>query len=52
MVCRYLAVVTVCASTGMPCPLPIFDLGTRVFPKKDVGGGRGVENGNVKGNDA
>jgi len=27
----YLAIITVCASTGVPCPLPIFDLSTKVF---------------------
>jgi hypothetical protein len=29
--CRYLAIITICASTGVPCPLPIFDLSQRVF---------------------
>jgi len=27
----YLAIITVCASTGVPCPLPIFDLSQKVF---------------------
>lgn len=27
----YLAIITVCASTGVPCPLPVFDLSTKVF---------------------
>lgn len=27
----YLAIITVCASVGIPCPLPIFDLSTKVF---------------------
>lgn len=27
----YLAIITVCATTGVPCPLPIFDLSQRVF---------------------
>ena len=27
----YLAIITACASTGVPCPLPIFDLSTKVF---------------------
>ena len=27
----YLAVITACASTGVPCPLPIFDLSSKVF---------------------
>jgi len=28
----YLAIIAVCASTGVPCPLPIFDLSSKVFP--------------------
>jgi uncharacterized protein len=28
---RYLAIITACASTGVPCPLPIFDLSQKVF---------------------
>lgn len=31
----YLALVTVCEAVGLPCPLPIFDLSSKVFPKKD-----------------
>jgi len=31
----YLAIVTVCASVGLPCPLPVFDLSTKVFPPKN-----------------
>ena len=31
MFVRYLAIITVCASTGVPCPLPIFDLSQKVF---------------------
>lgn len=27
----YLAILTVCAATGVPCPLPIFDLSQKVF---------------------
>lgn len=27
----YLAIITCCASTGVPCPLPIFDLSTKLF---------------------
>jgi len=27
----YLAIITVCASTGVPCPLPIFDLSQKVL---------------------
>lgn len=30
----YLALITACESVGMPCPLPIFDLTSRVFPEK------------------
>ncbi|KAK4540377.1 hypothetical protein LTR36_009234 [Oleoguttula mirabilis] len=34
MVCGwYLAIITVCASTGVPCPLPIFDLSTKIGAK-------------------
>ncbi|KAK5120730.1 hypothetical protein LTR85_006088 [Meristemomyces frigidus] len=29
----YLAIITVCASTGVPCPLPIFDLSTKFAAK-------------------
>ena len=28
---RYLAIIAVCASTEIPCPLPVFDLSKRVF---------------------
>jgi hypothetical protein len=31
MLNRYLAIITVCASTGVPCPLPIFDLSQKFF---------------------
>lgn len=31
----YLALVTVCEAVGLPLPLPIFDLSSKVFPKKD-----------------
>lgn len=27
----YLAIITCCASTGVPCPLPVFDLSTKLF---------------------
>lgn len=27
----YLAIITSCASTGVPCPLPVFDLSTKLF---------------------
>lgn len=27
----YLAIIQVAASTGVPCPLPVFDLSTKVF---------------------
>lgn len=30
----YLTLIAACESTGIPCPLPVFDLSTRVFPKK------------------
>lgn len=31
----YLALLTVCEAVGIPCPLPVFDLSSRVFPTKD-----------------
>jgi succinate-acetate transporter protein len=34
---RYLAFITVCAATGVPCPLPIFDLSQKVFPNSIEG---------------
>lgn len=27
----YLAIITACASTGVPCPLPVFDLSQKLF---------------------
>jgi succinate-acetate transporter protein len=41
----YLAIITVCASTGVPCPLPIFDLSQRVFPhsKAQIGEHAGAQ---------
>ena len=30
----YLALLTVCEAVGLPCPLPVFDLSGKVFPKK------------------
>jgi succinate-acetate transporter protein len=27
----YLAIIAACASTGVPCPLPVFDLSSKVF---------------------
>ena len=30
----YLALITACEATGIPCPLPVFDLSTHIFPKK------------------
>lgn len=30
----YLAILAGCASTGIPCPLPVFDLSSKVFPGK------------------
>lgn len=32
----YLAIVAACQSTGIPCPLPVFDLSTHVFPDKKL----------------
>ncbi|KAI9727462.1 MAG: hypothetical protein M1828_006404 [Chrysothrix sp. TS-e1954] len=38
----YLVIIVVCESTGVPCPLPIFDLSTKVFPKKAEKGDKNV----------
>ncbi|KAJ4346002.1 hypothetical protein N0V95_005785 [Ascochyta clinopodiicola] len=32
----YLAILTACEAVGIPCPLPILDLSSKVFPKKDA----------------
>ncbi|KAJ4364379.1 hypothetical protein N0V83_008972 [Neocucurbitaria cava] len=32
----YLAILTACEAVGIPCPLPVLDLSSKVFPKKDV----------------
>jgi len=29
---RYLAIIEVCETVQIPCPLPVFDLGTKIFP--------------------
>lgn len=29
----YLAILTACAAVGIPCPLPVFDLSSKVFSK-------------------
>ncbi|GAB7352088.1 hypothetical protein MBLNU459_g2589t1 [Dothideomycetes sp. NU459] len=35
LVCSwYLTILTACASVGIPCPLPVFDLSSKIFPKK------------------
>jgi succinate-acetate transporter protein len=34
----YLAILTACEAVGIPCPLPVFDLSSKVFPKKPVDG--------------
>lgn len=31
----YLAILTACEAVGIPCPLPVLDLSSKVFPKKD-----------------
>lgn len=31
----YLALLTCCEAVGLPCPLPVFDLSSKVFPKRD-----------------
>jgi len=42
----YLAIITVCASTGVPCPLPIFDLSTKLF--RDSGAKTNEHAGSVR----
>jgi hypothetical protein len=32
----YLAILTACEAVGIPCPLPVFDLSGKVFPKKET----------------
>jgi hypothetical protein len=32
----YLAIITACAAVGIPCPLPVLDLSSKVFPPKTV----------------
>ncbi|KAF2028250.1 hypothetical protein EK21DRAFT_70162 [Setomelanomma holmii] len=34
----YLAILTACEAVGIPCPLPVLDLSSKVFPKKDKTG--------------
>ena len=31
----YLAILTACEAVGIPCPLPVLDLSSKVFPSKD-----------------
>jgi uncharacterized protein len=31
----YLAVITACEAVGIPCPLPVLDLSSKVFPKTE-----------------
>jgi succinate-acetate transporter protein len=31
----YLAILTACAAVGIPCPLPVLDLSSKVFAKKN-----------------
>ena len=31
----YLAILTACEAVGIPCPLPVLDLSSKVFPTKD-----------------
>ncbi|KZM24702.1 uncharacterized protein EKO05_0007117 [Ascochyta rabiei] len=36
LVCNwYLAILTACEAVGIPCPLPILDLSSKVYPRKD-----------------
>jgi hypothetical protein len=30
----YLAILTACEAVGIPCPLPVLDLSSKVFPSK------------------
>jgi succinate-acetate transporter protein len=30
----YLTIITVCEAVGIPCPLPVFDLSSKIFPTK------------------
>lgn len=32
----YLAILTACEAVGIPCPLPVLDLSSKVFPKKEA----------------
>jgi succinate-acetate transporter protein len=34
----YLAILTACQAVGIPCPLPVFDLSSKVFPEKSKTG--------------
>lgn len=31
---RYLAILEVCEAVQIPCPLPVFDLSSKIFPPK------------------
>jgi hypothetical protein len=31
----YLAILTACEAVGIPCPLPVLDLSSKVFPTKN-----------------
>lgn len=32
----YLALLTACEAVGIPCPLPVLDLSSKIFPAKKV----------------
>jgi hypothetical protein len=34
---RYLAILEVCETVQIPCPLPVFDLSSKIFPGKNKG---------------
>lgn len=34
----YLAILTACEAVGIPCPLPVLDLSSKVFPSKQNSG--------------
>jgi len=35
---RYLAILEVCETVQIPCPLPVFDLSSKIFPAKKKSG--------------
>lgn len=39
----YLTIIVACEATGIPCPLPVFDLSSRVFPDAKTKAAKRVE---------